>query len=124
MLDVLRSIKKYYKQNKHDTVIMVRYLMGTAYLPEKLAKIAYNFFEKFVPTSQYMFFLDSSPKNLLKRMEKREEKEMFETLNDFEKIRKKALKLAENWNIIDTTGSIEETFSHINKILNKLDNKS
>ena len=124
MFDVLRSIKKYNKKNEYEIVIMVRYLMGTAYLPEKLAKIAYNFFEKFVPTSQYMFFLDSSPQNLLKRMEKREEKEMFETLNEFEKIRKKALKLAKNWHIIDTTGSIEETFSQIDDILNKLENKT
>ncbi|ENO12487.1 hypothetical protein MBGDC06_00725, partial [Thermoplasmatales archaeon SCGC AB-539-C06] len=45
---------------------MVRYLMGTAYLPQRLAKIAYDLFENFVPTSDYMFFLDASPTKLLK----------------------------------------------------------
>ena len=86
MMDVLLSIKKYYVKKNYDTLIMVRYLVGTAYLPEKFAKIAYNFFVNFVPTSEYMFFLDASPDILLKRVEKRKEKEMFETLEEFEKV--------------------------------------
>ena len=52
MLDVLRSIRKYYRKNDYDTLIMVRYLMGTAYLPEKLVKIGYNFFYHFIDWSQ------------------------------------------------------------------------
>ena len=50
MFDVLRSIRKYYRRNDIDTLIMTRYLVGTAYLPTKLAKIAYKFFIGFVPT--------------------------------------------------------------------------
>ena len=65
MLDVLRSVKKYYGKKDYDTLIMVRYLMGTAYLPPKLSKMAYRLFANFVPTSKYMFFLDASPENLL-----------------------------------------------------------
>ena len=56
MMDVLCSIKKYYRKKEYDTIIMVRYLVGTAYLPERFAKLAYKFFENFVPTSPYMFF--------------------------------------------------------------------
>jgi len=124
MVDVLRSIKKYYGKKEYDTLIMVRYLMGTAYLPQRLAKIAYDLFENFVPTSDYMFFLDASPTKLLKRFEERDELEMFETLDELVKIRKKALLLAESWNIIDTTDTVEATFSHIESVLEKIDNKT
>jgi len=121
MMDVLRSIKKYYRKKDIDTLIMVRYLVGTAYLPKRLAEIAYNFFENFVPTSEYMFFLDASPEVLLKRVEKRKEKEMFETLEEFENVRKKAIHLVRNWYIIDISGSIDGSFSKIEDVLIKLD---
>ena len=124
MVYVLRSIKKYYGKKEYDTLIMVRYLIGTAYLPQRLAKIAYDLFENFVPTSDYMFFLDASPTKLLKRFEERDELEMFETLDELVKVRKKALLLAESWNIIDTTGTVEATFSHIENVLEKIDNKT
>ena len=124
MLDVLRSIRKYYRKKNFEVLIMVRYLVGTAYLPKTLAEIAYKFFENFVPISKYMFFLDASPEILLKRVENRKEKEMFETLKEFENVRKKALHLVKNWNIIDISGSIENSFSKIENILDKLDNKN
>jgi len=124
MMDVLRSIKKYCGKKEYDTLIMVRYLMGTAYLPQRLAKIAYDLFENFVPTSDYMFFLDAPPAKLLKRFEERNELEMFETFDELVKVRKKALFMAENWNIIDTTGTVEETFSRIENSLKKIDGKT
>jgi len=123
MLDVLRSVRKYYRKKECDTLIMVRYLVGTAYLPSKLAGLGYNFFYKFVPTSDYMFFLDAKPKDLLKRVEKREEKEIFETLDELVKVRKKALVLVKNWNIINTSGSVEDTASLIKKMLDSIDKK-
>ena len=121
MLDVLRSIKKYYKKSDSGALIMVRYLVGTAYLPGKLAKVGYKFFYNFVPTSRYMFFLDANPEELLKRLFDRREKEIFETLDDLKKVRKKSLMLVKNWNIISATGSIQDTYSNIENILNKLD---
>lgn len=121
MIDVLRSIRIYYRGKECDTLIMVRYLMGTAYLSPKLATIAYKFFESFVPTSKYMFFFDASPKELLKRVSMRQEKEMFETINELIKVRKVALSLIENWNIIDTSFSIEKTFLHVEEMLDRLD---
>lgn len=121
MMDVLCSIRKFYRRKDIDTLIMVRYLVGTAYLSERLAKIAYKFFLNFVPTSDYMFFLDGSPEVLFKRFENRSEKEMFENLYELEKVRRKALILVKNWNIIDASGSIEDTYAQIEKLLNKLD---
>jgi len=123
MFDVLFSIKKYYHKKNCDTLIMVRYLVGTAYLPFKIAKIAYRFFYKFVPTSKYMFFLDASPEDLSKRLEERNQKEIFETLDELVNVRKKSLALVENWNIINTSGSIEDTYGQIEKILNVIDKK-
>lgn len=124
MLDVLRSIKKYYGKKEYDTLIMVRYLMGTAYLPPKLAKIAYNLFENFVPTSDYMLFLDAFPEKLLRRVGKRKEKEMFETLDELTKVRRIALLLAKDWYIVDTTTSIAETFAKIEEIFDRLDKQN
>ena len=68
-----------------------------------------------------MFFLDALPEELVKRVEKREQKEIFETYEELVKVRKKALILVKNWNIIDTSHSIEDTFTKIEKILDKLD---
>jgi len=121
MFDVLRSIRQYYRRNDIDTLIMTRYLVGTAYLPTKLAKIAYKFFIGFVPTSKYMFFLDASSEDLLIRIQRREEKEMFENLYELEKVRNKAIMLVEDWIIIDTSKTINETFSEIKKKLIFLD---
>ncbi len=121
MLDVLRSVRKYSNRSDIDTLIMVRYLVGTAYLPERLSKFMYKFFLGFVPTSKYMFFLDADPKLVLKRFEERSELEVFETLSSLKKVRKKALFLVKNWYVINTAGSIKDTFSEIEKILDLID---
>ena len=68
-----------------------------------------------------MFFLDAPSNELLKRIKDRKEREMFEKRSEFEKVRRKALMLVKNWNIIDASGSVKETFSQIETILNKLD---
>ena len=122
-LDILHSLKQFYHRNKeYDVLILVRYLMGTAYLPSSLAKIGYRFFMKFVPTSEYMFFLDASPDDLVTRVRTRSETEMFETRDEFVKVRKKALMLAaHDWYIIDTSGSVEKTFAAIEQVLSQLD---
>lgn len=121
MFDVLRSVKKFYRKKDVDTLIMVRYLVGTAYLPSKLTSFGYKFFFNFVPTSSYMFFLDAPSEELLKRVQDRSEHEMFETMKEFKKVRKIALRLVKDWFIIDTSGSIDETFSFIEEKLDVLD---
>jgi dTMP kinase len=123
-LDVLHSIRVYYRDPSVNTLVMVRYLMGTAYLPRRLVKTGYRFFEKLVPTSRYMFFLDATPDELMARVTKRSQsEEMFETPSEFLKVRAKALSLTQGWYIINAGGSVEETFSQIQKVLDKLDNE-
>jgi dTMP kinase len=120
-LDVLNSLRRYYHHPQSDTLIMVRYLMGTAYLPRRFAPIGYHFFEKFVPTSEYMFFLDATPEKLVERIAQRSEVEMFESLEALVKVRGKALRLADGWHIINTDRSVEQTASDITAILDNLD---
>lgn len=124
MFDVLRSIRKFYDPKKKGTIVMVRYLMGTAYLPRKIVKFGYTFFEHFVPISPYMFYLDAPPDELLKRIEERDEQEVFETYDALIKVRNKAMLLLDHWNVIDTSGSVDDTFDQILVILKKLDKKS
>lgn len=118
--DVIRSVRLY--QNKADTLIIVRYLMGVAYLPPSLAILLYNFFSLVLPTSQYMFFMDVDPEESLKRLSLRDEKkEMFENINALTKVREKQLSLAKDWHIINTCDSIEDVQRQIEVILDHLD---
>jgi len=123
-LDVMESLRKYYRHPRSDTLIMVRYLMGTAYLPRRLAPVGYRFFTKLVPTSAYMFFLDASPEELVQRIKQRSETEMFETLEAFMKVRSKAIGLVKGWYIVNTSRPLEETAGEIAGILDVLDKRS
>lgn len=122
MLDVIRSIL-FYSWRRYEYIIFVRYLMGTAYLPSPLHIIAYHFFASIVPTSHFMFFLDVSPEEAYRRIEQtREKREMFESLEELDKIRRKALYLASinNWVIINANKPIEEIEEAIRLLFQKL----
>jgi len=121
--DVLRSLRLYYRLQACDTLIMVRYLMATAYLPKGLAQFTYGVFERFAPISEYMFFLDAEPEELLERIKRRREREMFETYDELVRVRKKAIDLARGWYIIDTVQPVEKTFACIEDVLNLLDSQ-
>lgn len=121
-LDVISSIRKYYGKKEYDILIVVRYLVGVAYLPFFLARILYKFFATFLPMSPYMFFLDVAPSESLRRIQMRTEREMFENLEELHHVRDKALKLVQKWHIIDGNNSIEDTYKQISDILDLLDN--
>ncbi|MFZ0965133.1 MAG: hypothetical protein WAN82_00705 [Candidatus Bathyarchaeia archaeon] len=119
MLDVIRSILLY-SWRKYDYVIFVRYLMGTAYLPSPLHRIAYYFFASIVPTSNFMFFLDVNPEEAYTRIQQaRKRREMFESLEELERIRRKALFLAlvGKWTVIDANKPVEDIEKEIRKLL-------
>ena len=104
MLDVLHSILQY-SWRDYDFIIFVRYLMGTAYLPSPLNKVAYHFFATIVPKPDKLFFIDIKPELAYKRISKRknEELEMFEKPEALHRIRRRGLGLASlgKWLIID-----------------------
>ena len=117
MVDVIRSIMLY-SWRTFDYMIFVRYLMGTAYLPDPLDTIAYQFFAAIIPTSNYMFFLDVNPVEADRRLRATREKlEMFENLIELEQTRQKAIRLASmhRWAIIDANGPIE----HVQEVIRK-----
>jgi len=118
-LDVVRSILLY-SWRRYDYIVFVRYLMGTAYLPSPLHLIAYHFFASTVPTSDFMFFLDVKPEEAYRRIQRaRERQEMFESLEELERVRQKALALAKmtRWIILDTNKPIAEVQAKIRKLL-------
>ena len=120
MLDVIRSIL-HYSWRKYDYVIFVRYLMGTAYLPSPLHRIAYHFFASIVPTSKFMFFLDVSPEQAYGRIQQaRKRREMFESLEELERIRRKAffLALMDKWIVIDGNKPVRDVEEEIRKPFN------
>lgn len=121
-LDVIRSLRLYHKKNANtDTLIFSRYLLGVAYLPNPLGKILYKLLAAILPTTSYMFFLDVTPEESLRRVSEREEHEMFENIDDLVKTREKALKLVDDWHIISTCGSIENVQNTIDALLDNID---
>ena len=119
MVDVIRSILLYSWQ-RYDYVVLVRYLMGTAYLPSPLHRIAYHFFALIVPTSDFMFFLDVSPEEAYRRIQQeRSRREMFESLEELKQIRRKAVFLAlmDKWTVINANKSAKEIEKEIRESL-------
>ena len=103
IIDVLRSVVRC-PWWLYDYVVFVRYLMGTAYLPDPLNRIAYSFFAAILPRPIHKFFLDVEPQEARRRIvENRSDKEMFESLEQLKKVGGKALSLAQafGWTIID-----------------------
>lgn len=121
MLDVLHSVYLY-SWRDYDYIIFVRYLMGTAYLPSPIDRIAYIFFATIVPKSEKKFFIDVNPEVAYNRIIKRTYSaiEMFEKPEALRKIRSKGLALASlgEWLIIDGGSSPAEVELVIRNFLN------
>jgi len=118
MLDVIRSIFLY-SWRSEDYIIFVRYLMGTAYLPAPLHKIAYYFFAFLVPKTDFMFFLDVNPQEAATRIYRsRQKQEMFEAIDELKKVRIKALSLAysNDWKIINSNKPAIEVSTKIKQL--------
>ena len=119
LLDVVRSIVLYHGKPV-DYVVFVRYLMGTAYLPESIYMTGYRVFHWLVPKSPYMFFIDTSPAEAHQRIESnRQEKEMFESLEKLEKVHKKVSRIASRpeWIVLDGDQPEELIFEEVKQIL-------
>ena len=120
--DAIRSVIKYY--GKYDTVIFVRYTLAVSYLSKSISVPVYKLVCFLLPVSEYFFYLDVSPKELVKRVKSRNEKEeMFENYDDFVKVRQKAEPVLYNWHVIPADDSPDEIFKRIEAILDELDKK-
>ena len=124
MLDVIRSIVLF-SWRKFEVIIFVRYLMGTAYLPRPLHKVAYCFFTIVVPKSDNMFFLDVTPEEAYWRIrQNRSDQEMFEDIDDLRKVRAKALSLTAmgKWKIVDADKPANQVSLEIRKQISSIKN--
>jgi len=103
LLDVVRSLL-IYGWRRVDYLVFVRYLMGTAYLPEPLHRVAYLFFYRVAPRTSHMYFIDVSPEEAYRRIEAgRSKREMFESLEKLRQVKGRALSLTAkgSWTVID-----------------------
>jgi len=117
-LDVLASVR-WYKTQEKGTVIFVRYLLGTAYLPPSLAPHGYMLFRKLLPFPDLALFIDIEPDVALRRIKSRgHTPEMFETKPRLEAVRRLARQLTKNeWILIDNSIDGEAPFRQVETIL-------
>lgn len=116
--DVLCSVARYNRASE-GTFIFVRYLLGTAYLPRRLAPAGYRLFRNLLPFPDLAIFIDIEPAVALERIEARDHKrEMFETREKLESVRRVAKSLiAEEWMVIDNSEDGEGPFDRLAEVL-------
>ncbi len=117
-LDVLGSVARF-NRSKDGTHIFVRYLLGTAYLPRRLAPVGYRLFRKLLPFPDIAIFIDIEPSVALRRIEQRDHKrEMFETMEKLQSVREiaKALTMDE-WVVVDNSEDGEGPFVKARDVL-------
>jgi dTMP kinase len=122
--DVLSSLRFLRKdERRYGTVIYVRYLMATAYLPERYIQLGYDFFAKILPVPKRLLLVDIDPLVALKRIEKRNEaQEMFEDLDSLRKTKAKVLKLATSgWMVIENNEDVKDMPPRLVKIIEDWD---
>lgn len=117
-LDVLVSVGRY-NRARDGTFVFVRYLLGTAYLPEWLAPVGYRLFRNLLPFPDLALFIDIEPAVALRRIEARDHRrEMFETIEKLESVRAVAKALTrEEWVVIDNSEDGEAPFRMLAEVL-------
>lgn len=122
ILDVLKSLRRKRKtRDMYDDVIFVRYSMAAAYLPKRLIRAGYKTIEFVLPVPDVKIFVDVKPEIAAKRIESRGDSlEIFENLEELKNTREKMLMISETWNVIDNSGSPEETEESVKRLLSTI----
>jgi len=120
-VDVLMSVRWLRAVRFDGTIIFVRYLLGTAYLPPALAPYGYAFFRRLLPFPDIAFFIDIDPRVAHTRIQSRGHRgEMFETPYRLDQVRRVATRLAEEeWVRIDNSTEGEAPFAEVEKVLSE-----
>ena len=128
ILDVLDSLRQLRRDSRSfETIVYVRYLMATAYLPARLAPMGYDFFAKLLPAPSRLVLVDVDPALAHRRItERQHNKEMFEDVASLEKVRQKILMLARrgHWRIVDNGKTEEEAKRQLLQALDEWDSSS
>lgn len=117
--DVLVSVMRLSRE-RDGTVIFVRYLLGTAYLPPTLAPLGYALFRRLLPFPDLPLFIDIEPEVALRRIEARDStREMFETKEQLERVREVAVDLtsSDGWVRVDNSEDGERPFREVERVL-------
>lgn len=118
--DLLASVR-WLKRNSPDNkvVIFVRYLLGTAYLPEMLAPLGYRLFRNLLPFPDIALFIDIDPEVAERRIVSRgHAPEMFETREKLSSVREVVRALtAKEWVVVDNSVDGEMPFEQVEKVL-------
>jgi dTMP kinase len=125
VIDVLISVSKIRSEfRKYDDVVFVRYLMGTAYLPKRLARQGYDVFAKVLPVPDRLLLVDIDPEKALCRIACRDDREeMFENLPSLNKCREKLLMLSDGWSVLDNNSDETVTRRRLEEQLEAWDRK-
>jgi len=117
VVDVLASVRRL--RSSPETTIFVRYLLGTAYLPPRLAPYGYIAFRNLLPRPDLALFIDIDPGVAIRRIKARgHAPEMFETPQRLASIRKVARALAANdWVTVDNSEDGAAPFARVETIL-------
>ncbi len=117
-LDVLVSVARF-NRARDGTFVFVRYLLGTAYLPKRLAPLGYRLFRNLLPFPDLALFIDIEPAVALRRIEARDHsREMFETMEKLESVRGVAKALtSEGWVVVDNSEDGEAPFRRLADVL-------
>lgn len=116
--DVLQSVGRM-RSARRDTIIFVRYLLGTAYLPPRLAPYGYVAFRNLLPHPDLAIFIDIEPEVAIRRIRARgHTPEMFETPERLESVRRVAKGLvADGWVTIDNSVDGATPFKAVEDLL-------
>jgi dTMP kinase len=123
ILDVLNSLRTLKRDSRrYDTVIYVRYIMGAAYLPDRMAKFGYEAISKVLPMPERLLLVDIDPQVALRRIsERRERTEMFEDADHLSETRARMRRLARGWAILDNSPEAQVSRAALISILEKWD---
>jgi len=121
ILDVVMSlfyVRRYGKA--YDDVIFIRYSMAVAYVPTRLVPLTYRIIESVLPIPDVKILIDIDPGTASSRIDSRgESRELFETPQRLMKTRNKIMMIADSWNIVENTGSMEDLECQLSDILDK-----
>ena len=115
-LDVLCSVRAM-RRGGHDDTVFVRYLLETAYFPDRLYRVCGRVASAVMAEPDVSVLLDIDPGKAMERITLRGEAlEVYENAVDLERTRRHMLDLAGGWHVIDNNGTEAELREKVGRL--------